>query len=701
MASALHSQFGCSIVAIDRSAPSTPPTATGAFDAVQCDLCEATDPSSAAFGRLRAAIDGCDTVIHCAAWPGPAATPSAAAAVHGGADPSRIPIGLESASPWELLRDNVGSTLALCEASASAGVERFVFSSSAFAMGFSHRAAGPSSFVPRALPLSERSGGHAPHESYGLSKVCGESTLDFFAASTGASAVSIRFPNIVKRELWESAVPRAPPTAEDPLTLLLWAYAHEDDVVDAHVRAASLAAAAAAGAHEVYVAAAPDTRFREPTVPLLRSVLKMEPEQRRPLRHNASPLCSRKAERRLGMRFRSWQEREQAGGDEGGDGERGGSGGPLRELRRGGSASAVAALRDRSVDFFSLEGVEADLSQVPLPRGAALAYAVHGVPPGESLSSCGKPVVLLPTSFDAVHADFAYLIGGGGRFVLDTDRFAVVVANQLGNGVSFSPSNEDPRRPAPPFTIGDNVRAQKLLLDALGVQSLFAIYGYSMGALQGFDWCARYPDAVERLVAVCGASRCGDYNAAFLGSLDAALRADPTFVPEEGRFAATPSRGLEAFSRVYAGWGVGKELYLDRRFEAFGHGSGEAFVRDSYLPAFAGADADDLLAQIGAWRSARVPCAGAAEIAVSSAEAERLTRERLRAVRARVLLMPCESDRYFTVEEARREAEWIGARATLRALRSDLGHRAGDPHREGMEAELEALREATHAFLAD
>ena len=85
------------------------------------------------------------------------------------------------------------------------------------------------------------------------------------------SFVSLRFPNIIKSEAWGS-LPWPPPTAAAPRTLLLWAYAHEEDVVAAHVAAATRPDAAAPGAHEAYIIAAPDTRFAEPTLPLLKQV---------------------------------------------------------------------------------------------------------------------------------------------------------------------------------------------------------------------------------------------------------------------------------------------------------------------------------------------------------------------------------------------------------------------------------------------
>ena len=48
----------------------------------------------------------------------------------------------------------------------------------------------------------------------------------------------------------------------------------------------------------------------------------------------------------------------------------------------------------------------------------------------------------------------------------------------------------------PPVTIHDMVRAQKMLIDHLGITRLFAVLGGSMGGMQVLQWAASYPDAV-------------------------------------------------------------------------------------------------------------------------------------------------------------------------------------------------------------
>ena len=604
---------GHRVIGVDIQQP--PAEAACTFhDFFTSDLSAAAVSDSPAGTALDAACAGADVVVHCAAWPGPSSSPPPAVVASGsGSTSSRI--GLESASPALLLRDNVGSTSAVCDAAVRGGATRFVFSSSAFAMGYGHCPTGPQSLQPRYLPIDEAHGA-LPLETYGLSKLCGEQVLQSAARTAkGVSFVSLRFPNIVKTEKW-AELPWAAPTADAPLTLLLWAYAAEADVVDAHVQAAVRPEAAAAGTHEAYILAAPTSRFAEPTLELLASSLGMTappPLRAGGMRGNASPLDSSKAASRLGWAPRSWQQAATAHPV------------PRRPPTAApppptaapppptaapppptaapppmayglGSTAAHRARADPGLLHFDLGGFEL-ASGAKLPAGATLAYKVYGPPVGS-----GVGVVLHPTSFDAVHDDLEHSIGPGR--LLDTREYTVVVPNLLGNGVSYSPSRDVPylppsagvpyvppwyvpRLPPPTFvSIADNVAAQHALLRHLGLkcdasQPLALIYGYSMGALQAYEWAVRAPDGVERIAAVCGAARCGELNRIFLRSLAAALQADAAWDPLLCRFTRRPARGLEAFASVYAGWGVGERFYVDKAYEAAGYASADVFLEVS------------------------------------------------------------------------------------------------------------------------
>ena len=89
------------------------------------------------------------------------------------------------------------------------------------------------------------------------------------------------------------------------------------------------------------------------------------------------------------------------------------------------------------------------------------------------------------------------MVVGPGRPV-DTNRFFVICANVLGGCMgSTGPRSEREDKPDvlwgtdfPAVTVRDMVRAQKRLIDHLGITRLFAVMGGSMGGMQVLEWAA-------------------------------------------------------------------------------------------------------------------------------------------------------------------------------------------------------------------
>src|SRR5258706_13724455 len=54
----------------------------------------------------------------------------------------------------------------------------------------------------------------------------------------------------------------------------------------------------------------------------------------------------------------------------------------------------------------------------------------------------------------------------------------------------------------PMITIPDMVRAQAMLLDRLGIGTLFCVVGGSMGGMQALQWTAAFPARVFSVLAV-------------------------------------------------------------------------------------------------------------------------------------------------------------------------------------------------------
>ncbi len=104
------------------------------------------------------------------------------------------------------------------------------------------------------------------------------------------------------------------------------------------------------------------------------------------------------------------------------------------------------------------------------------------------------------------------LIGPGKA--IDTARYYVVAANALGSAHGSSgPNTIDPKTGKhygptfPDVTLRDSVRAQKLLLDSLGVKKLHAVVGPSMGGFQAFQWAVTFPDFMRGIVPTVTAPR--------------------------------------------------------------------------------------------------------------------------------------------------------------------------------------------------
>jgi homoserine O-acetyltransferase len=163
------------------------------------------------------------------------------------------------------------------------------------------------------------------------------------------------------------------------------------------------------------------------------------------------------------------------------------------------------------------------------------------------------------------------LVGPGK--VLDTDRYFLIGTNVLGGCMGSSgPMEINPAtgRPwglsFPVITIADIVRAQKQVIDHLGIESLFCVTGGSMGGMQVLQWAASYPDRVFAAVPIATAARHSAQNIAFHEVGRQAIMADPEWAQgnyqEQGR---RPSRGL-AVARMAAHITYLSEQALHRKF---------------------------------------------------------------------------------------------------------------------------------------
>ena len=142
---------------------------------------------------------------------------------------------------------------------------------------------------------------------------------------------------------------------------------------------------------------------------------------------------------------------------------------------------------------------------------------------------------------------------GPGKPV-DTDRFFVIGVNNLGScfgstgPMHVNPDSADGQvygADFPVVTVEDWVHAQALLLDRLGIQTLAAVMGGSLGGMQALAWALLYPQRLRRAVVVASAPNLTAENIAFNEVARRAIVTDPDF--HGGHFyrhGVVPKRGL-------------------------------------------------------------------------------------------------------------------------------------------------------------
>ena len=156
---------------------------------------------------------------------------------------------------------------------------------------------------------------------------------------------------------------------------------------------------------------------------------------------------------------------------------------------------------------------------------------------------------------------------------IDTERYFVICPNVMGACMGTTgPSSTDPKTGKPwgldfpVITIRDMVRAQAMLLDHLGIESLFAVAGGSMGGMQALQWAASYPQRVFCSLPIACATRHSAQNIAFHEVGRQAIMADPEW--RGGRYLlenSNPRRGL-AVARMGAHITYLSDAALHRKF---------------------------------------------------------------------------------------------------------------------------------------
>lgn len=225
--------------------------------------------------------------------------------------------------------------------------------------------------------------------------------------------------------------------------------------------------------------------------------------------------------------------------------------------------SSIGFVETRCVEFPSLS-LDSGLTLAPL----TIAYETYG---GLNEDRSNAILLLHALSGDAHAAGYHpgdakpgwwdMMVGPGRAF--DTDKYFMICSNVIGGcSGSSGPGSVDPATGKeyalrfPVVTVPDMVRAQKLLLDHLGVERLLTVSGGSMGGMQALQWVASYPDVVASCIPIATTHRHSPMQIAFNEVGRQAIMKDPNWRGGDYYGQTPPDSGL-AVARM-----IGHVTYL-------------------------------------------------------------------------------------------------------------------------------------------
>jgi homoserine O-acetyltransferase/O-succinyltransferase len=228
--------------------------------------------------------------------------------------------------------------------------------------------------------------------------------------------------------------------------------------------------------------------------------------------------------------------------------------------------------------FAALGGLELELGgRLPEIR---LAFETWGQPSVDEHGGIDNAVLVLHALTGDAHV--AGTVGPGqptpgwwdglvgpGR-ALDTERWFVVAANVLGGCQgSTGPASPAPDGRAwgsrfPALTIRDQVAAEALLADELGIARFAAVLGGSMGGMRALEWAVSRPERVAAALVLAVGARASADQVATQTTQVLAIRSDPAWAG--GDYVGDgPVRGLGIARRI-AHLTYRSEHELDARF---------------------------------------------------------------------------------------------------------------------------------------
>jgi homoserine O-acetyltransferase/O-succinyltransferase len=320
------------------------------------------------------------------------------------------------------------------------------------------------------------------------------------------------------------------------------------------------------------------------------------------------------------------------------------------------------------------------LTGITLPK-AKLAYTTHG-----TLNAAKDNAILFPNFLGGVPEALEVWIGEGRP--LDPSKYFFILPNHFGLAPSSSPSNTPPpfdKGAFPVVYIADDVIAQhRLVTEVFGIQELQLILGWSVGALQTYEWAVRFPSMVKRMASIAGAPKPSPWTRLWLHTaIEEPLTSDPAwnngFYTDPQAVQAGARRQGHLTSLTLPPHGFYSETKATWR--TIGFTSVDDFVSRFWEAFWLPKDANDIVLQA---RKAR-----AADPAAGGDLANALSR-----ITARAFVVAFTGDPMFPPEECKLDAERI-PNGQYREIESDFGHLAtfalSDKDKQGLDNVLREL----------
>lgn len=262
------------------------------------------------------------------------------------------------------------------------------------------------------------------------------------------------------------------------------------------------------------------------------------------------------------------------------------------------------------------------------------------------------------------------LVGPG--LAIDTDHFFVVCANILGGCQgSTGPASLDPDGlpwggSFPALTVRDQVRAEVVLADQLGIGRWHTVVGGSAGGMRALEWAIEHPARVERLFLLATSASASAEQIALSRTQVAAISNDPAWY--DGDYYDGPHgplAGLDLARRI-AHIAYRCESELDDRFGRTVQVDG-AWAVDSYLR------------HHGAKLVRRFD-ANSYVVLTSAMDTHDVGRDRggipaaLGRVTARTIVAGIDSDRLYPLHQQHQIAQHIPGAGPLAVVKSPNGH---------------------------